>query len=67
MPQTAAENRKLVLAERPRGLPTASTPRLETEALPQPGLGQMLLRNAYLSRDPSMRGRMSDAPNYGRG
>ncbi len=28
------------------------------------GPGQMLLRTVYLSLDPYMRGRMSDAPSY---
>src|SRR4029077_7525066 len=32
--------------------------------VPQPGPGQLLLRTKWLSLDPSMRGRMSDAPSY---
>lgn len=64
MPQTATQNRRLVLAERPVGEPTPSTLRLETTPVPQPGPGQMLLRTRYLSLDPYMRGRMSDAPSY---
>lgn len=64
MPQTALQNRRFVLAERPRGEPTSATLRLETEAVPAPGAGQMLLRTEYLSLDPYMRGRMSDAPSY---
>ena len=64
MPQTATQNRRFVLAERPRGEPTSATLRLETEAIPVPGAGQMLLRTEYLSLDPYMRGRMSDAPSY---
>jgi len=64
MRQTATRNRKFVLAERPRGEPKDSTLRLETADLPKVGKGQMLLRNQYLSLDPYMRGRMSDAPSY---
>lgn len=64
MTQSKTENRKIVLAERPKGEPNDKTLRLETEALPTPGAGQMLLRNEYLSLDPYMRGRMSDAPSY---
>ena len=64
MPQSTTENRKFVLAERPHGEPTASTLRLETEPTPQPGPGQMLIRNKFLSLDPYMRGRMSAAPSY---
>ena len=32
--------------------------------MPVPGEGQVLLRTLYLSLDPYMRGRMSDAPSY---
>ena len=64
MPQSPATNRRIVLAERPRGEPTAATLRIETEPVPTPGPGQMLLRTHYLSLDPYMRGRMSDAPSY---
>ena len=64
MPQSGTRNRKFVLAERPSGEPNDRTLRLETEDLPTPGTLQMLLRNEYLSLDPYMRGRMSDAPSY---
>jgi len=64
MAQSNTQNRKFVLAERPKGEPDDNTLRLETEDLPTPGKGQMLLRNEYLSLDPYMRGRMSDAPSY---
>ncbi|MDX2438188.1 MAG: NADP-dependent oxidoreductase [Acidobacteriota bacterium] len=64
MTQSNTRNRKFVLAERPKGEPDDNTLRLETDDLPTPGNGQMLLRNEYLSLDPYMRGRMSDAPSY---
>lgn len=64
MPQTDTLNRQFVLAERPKGEPTLATLRLETAPVPKPGPGQMLLRTDYLSLDPYMRGRMSDAPSY---
>ena len=64
MTQSSTRNRKFVLAERPKGEPDGNTLQLETEDLPTPGKGQMLLRNGYLSLDPYMRGRMSDAPSY---
>ncbi|MEO8501182.1 MAG: NADP-dependent oxidoreductase [Vicinamibacteria bacterium] len=64
MTQSSTENRKFVLAERPKGEPDDRTLRLETGNLPAPGKGQILLRNEYLSLDPYMRGRMSDAPSY---
>ncbi len=61
MPETA---RRIVLASRPVGEPKPSDFRLEEFAVPQPGPGQMLLRTKWLSLDPYMRGRMSDAPSY---
>ena len=64
MAQSSTQNRKFVLAERPKGEPNDKTLRLDTEDLPTPGKGQMLLRNEYLSLDPYMRGRMSAAPSY---
>ena len=64
MPQTDTLNRRFILAERPTGEPTLATLRLETAPIPAPGPGQMLLRTEYLSLDPYMRGRMSDAPSY---
>lgn len=64
MTQSSTKNRRFVLAERPVGAPTDSTLRLETVDVPQAGAGQMLLRNEFLSLDPYMRGRMSDAPSY---
>ena len=64
MPQTDTLNRRSVLADRPKGEPTLATLRLETAPVPVPGPGQMLLRSDYLSLDPYMRGRMSDAPSY---
>lgn len=64
MKQTSETNRRLVLAERPKGAPTASTLRLETVPVPTPGAGEMLLRTEFLSLDPYMRGRMSAAKSY---
>lgn len=64
MTQTDTTNRQLVLAERPKGAPTKKTLNLITTDIPTPGTDQMLLRTEYLSLDPYMRGRMSDAPSY---
>lgn len=64
MTPSTAQNRKFVLAQRPKGEPTADTLRLEVEPCPEAGKGQLLLRNQYLSLDPYMRGRMSAAPSY---
>ncbi len=58
------ESRRIVLASRPVGEPTAANFRLETTSIPVPAEGQVLLRALYLSLDPYMRGRMSDAKSY---
>src|SRR5579863_4247895 len=55
---------RIVLASRPAGEPTLDNFRLDEFPIPQPGPGQMLLRTLWLSLDPYMRGRMSDAPSY---
>ena len=57
-------NRRIVLARRPQGAPTAADFRLETEPRPAAGAGQVLLRTRYLSLDPYMRGRMNEGPSY---
>ncbi|MCK0143507.1 NADP-dependent oxidoreductase [Aliiroseovarius sp. F20344] len=64
MPQTASSNRRIVLAERPNGLPDKNTLRLEETPVPTPKDGEMLLRTVFLSLDPYMRGRMNDAKSY---
>lgn len=64
MSQQSQRNRRWVLASRPHGAPVAGNFRLEETAVDAPGDGQVLLRNVYLSLDPYMRGRMSDAPSY---
>jgi NADPH-dependent curcumin reductase len=64
MTQTETTNRQILLTERPKGEPTAKTLRLKEADVPSIGNGQMLLRTVFLSLDPYMRGRMSDAPSY---
>lgn len=64
MTQTTKTNRQIVLAERPKGEPTQDTLKLTETDIPTAGAGQMLLRTTFLSLDPYMRGRMSDAPSY---
>ena len=64
MPQTDRTNRRIVLAERPKGRPDADTLRLEEARVPEPGPGEMLVRTRFLSLDPYMRGRMNDTKSY---
>jgi len=64
MSQSQNTNRRIVLAERPQGLPNENTLRLESDSIPTPSDKEMLLRTHYLSIDPYMRGRMNDAKSY---
>src|SRR5699024_4917726 len=58
------DSTRIALASRPHGEPTADDFRTETRELPAIDDGQVLLRTIYLSLDPYMRGRMSDAKSY---
>jgi NADPH-dependent curcumin reductase len=58
------KNKRIVLAARPHGEPTAENFRLEEVDAPQTKDGEVLLRILYLSLDPYMRGRMSAAKSY---
>jgi len=55
---------RIVLASRPQGWVTAENFSLERVPVPQPGPGQVLVRNHYLSLDPYMRGRMEETKSY---
>lgn len=59
-----AQTTRIVLASRPHGEPTQENFRTETVDLPEPAVGEALLQTLYLSLDPYMRGRMSEAPSY---
>ncbi|MEJ3630146.1 NADP-dependent oxidoreductase [Vibrio vulnificus] len=61
---TQPTNRQIVLASRPVGVPNAENFALKQNNIPTPAQGEMLLRSVYLSLDPYMRGRMSDAKSY---
>ncbi len=61
MPYT---NRRVLLAARPVGFPRESDFQLVEAPAPSPAEGEVLVRVLYLSVDPYMRGRMSDAPSY---
>lgn len=61
MPQTA---RTIQLVARPVGAPKPTDFRIAALPLPDPGAGEVLLQMLWLSLDPYMRGRMSDARSY---
>ena len=57
-------NQRIVLAKWPVGEPKHSDFRIEQVELNELKQGEILLKTIYLSLDPYMRGRMSDAPSY---
>ena len=59
-------NKGIVLASRPGAgaKAVAENFQLFERPAPEPGPGQILVRNEYLSLDPYMRGRMDDAKSY---
>ncbi|RPI15702.1 MAG: NADP-dependent oxidoreductase [Lysobacterales bacterium] len=59
-----ATHQRIVLASRPQGRVTPENFRLERVPVPEPGPGQILVRNHYLSLDPYMRGRMEESKSY---
>jgi hypothetical protein len=61
------ENQRVVLASRPKGWVTPENFRLEKSAIPPLGDGEVLVRNLWLSLDPYMRGRISEAKSYVKG
>ncbi|MER6983145.1 NADP-dependent oxidoreductase [Streptomyces carpinensis] len=63
-PTLPAVSREWHLLSRPVGWPKPEDFALVEAPLPQPGEGQVLVRNEYLSVDPYMRGRMSSARSY---
>jgi NADPH-dependent curcumin reductase CurA len=58
------ENKRVVLASRPKGWVTEDNFRVESAPVPQPKDGEVLVKNLWLSLDPYMRGRMNDTKSY---
>jgi NADPH-dependent curcumin reductase CurA len=58
------KNTRILLASRPKGLPSAENYRIEKTPVPKPGKGQALIKVLYLSLDPYMRGRMNEEKSY---
>src|ERR1700722_16810414 len=56
--------KQIVLASRPKGLPTHENFRLQDVPMPELPPGGLLRRVLYLSLDPYMRGRMDDRKSY---
>ncbi len=58
------KSREVRLASRPQGAPQAENFALATVELPEPGPGEVRVRNLWMSVDPYMRGRMSEGGSY---
>jgi hypothetical protein len=57
-------NRQWTLAKRPHGMVGKDNFEYQEVPIPQPGDGQVLVRNLYLSFDPTQRGWMEDRESY---
>lgn len=57
-------NTQILLKSRPQGMPDASHFETVETPIPEAGPGQVVRRTIWLSVDPYMRGRMSDAKSY---
>jgi NADPH-dependent curcumin reductase CurA len=57
-------NKVILLANRPVGVPTLSDFRFEDIEMPTINDGEVLLKTVFVSVDPYLRGRMSDAKSY---
>jgi NADPH-dependent curcumin reductase CurA len=55
---------QIILAYRPKGIPTSGDFKIERVELGEIQVGEVLLQPLYYSVDPYMRGRMSDAKSY---
>src|SRR5690348_18261841 len=61
------ENKRVVLAGRPKGWVTEDNFRIERAPVVPPREGEVLVKNLWLSLDPYMRGRMSEQKSYVKG
>jgi len=61
---STAINRQWLLKERPHGMVQESNFEYREQPIPEPGDGEVLIQNLYLSFDPTFRGQMEDRPNY---
>lgn len=58
------QNQQIVLASRPKGMPTVDNFRFEDTEYKSPENGEVTLKSLYVSVDPYMRGRMSNQKSY---
>ncbi|HTO41230.1 MAG TPA: hypothetical protein VL026_09665, partial [Rhizomicrobium sp.] len=58
------KSREIRLKSRPNGMPAPENFEMVETDVATPGPGQVLVRNAYITVDPYMRGRMMDRKSY---
>ncbi|WP_143310952.1 NADP-dependent oxidoreductase [Chitinophaga vietnamensis] len=56
--------KQILLASRPKGLPTSANFKFVDTELPAPQAGEVLVKPVYFSVDPYMRGRMNEGKSY---
>jgi NADPH-dependent curcumin reductase len=64
MTTTLKTNRRVLLAARPLGLPTAANWQLDEQPLPELAEGELRVRVTAISLDPAMRGWMNEGKSY---
>ncbi len=57
-------NKQLIFKKRPVGLPEADTWELQSNPIPEPNEGEVLIQQHYISLDPAMRGWMNEGKSY---
>ncbi len=57
-------SREIRLKKRPAGTPSEDDFELEKIEISEPGKGEVLIRNIYMSVDPYMRPRMNEGKSY---
>ena len=57
-------NKAIILKNRPKGTPQLSDFKTIEKEMPKVQQGEVLLKTLFVSVDPYLRGRMSDAESY---
>jgi NADPH:quinone reductase len=65
--QVGTRNRRVTMASRPTGFPTEADFAVDESEVGEPGPGELLVRNLWVSVDPYQRGRMSTQRSYAKG
>ena len=65
--QVGTRNRRVTMASRPTGFPTEADFAVDESEVGEPGPGEVLVRNLWVSVDPYQRGRMSTQRSYAKG